>query len=74
MKLSSAFSLVLFYTAGVRAQRYDFVPKDFSIHNTTQFLWTDAPLTWLTGINVVGLTNASEIVVLPCMSSLSSFH
>ena len=63
MKLSSAvFAL---FGAAVQAQKYDFVPKDFSIHNTTQFLWTDAPLTWLTGINVVGLTNASEVVILP---------
>lgn len=66
MKFSLASSLVLFLAAGVQAQKYDFVPADFSIHTPTQFLWTDAPLTWLTGINVVGLTNASEFVILPC--------
>ena len=58
-------AVLALFVAAVYAQKYDFVPKDFSVHNTTQFLWTDAPLTWLTGINVVGLTNPSEIVILP---------
>ncbi|KAE9365778.1 hypothetical protein N431DRAFT_446028 [Stipitochalara longipes BDJ] len=68
------FSSVIFelFCVVVQAQKYDFVPKDFSIHNTTQFLWTDAPLTWLTGINVVGLTNPSEIVILPLADSACS--
>jgi hypothetical protein len=73
MKSSPAFSILLFLAARVRAQEYDFVPADFSLHQTTQFLWTDAPLTWLTGTNVVGLTNASENVILPRPSSPSPF-
>jgi hypothetical protein len=68
MKFQSTLGLVLFYAVAVQAQKYDFVPADFSIHTTTQFLWTDAPLTWLTGIEVVGITNGSEYVILPRLS------